>query len=518
MDDGQVGQHVLDLGPVEEPRAADDAVRDAVSLEGILDGVRLGIGAVEDGAVFEAGGPGQSQDAAGDEVCLLGAVGGGVDRDLVAFAVVGPEGLALAAVVVGDDGVGGVQDGLGGAVILLQTDGPRPLVLIFKIQDVLDGGAPEPVDGLIVIAHHAQIFVPARQKAGQQILHVIGVLILVHQDIAEFSLIMGPDGLVLLQKLHRQIDDVVKIDGVVLLQPGLIAAVALGDLGHADVVLLLGLGRALLGGDHADLLPGDDGQHQLRREGLVIQSHVLDDILHHLLGVGGVVDGEAPGVAQVLNVGNGGIVVGVLIVLPQDPAAGCMEGHGPDARASLAQHPHEPLLQLTGGLVCKRDGQDPVGIHRQLGAEPVGPCPLGPGQDRGQLLEKFGVLLDDPLGDGLGFVAPSEADQIGDPVDEDGGLAASGTGQQQQGALGGQGSGALHGVQIGKLGFEITPPGGQKTFFKCVIHNKHLYLCFFVPYMIPQIRPDCKSRNSCKRILHYAYRLKTATPLSPPSF
>ena len=50
VDGAQVGQHVLDLQAVKELHAAVDLVGDAVALEGHLQGVGLGVGAVEDRA------------------------------------------------------------------------------------------------------------------------------------------------------------------------------------------------------------------------------------------------------------------------------------------------------------------------------------------------------------------------------------------------------------------------------------------------------------------------------------
>ena len=403
--------------------------------------------------------------------------------------------------VVGDDGVGSVQNGRGGAVILLQPDGPCPPVLILEVQDVLDGGATEAVDGLVIVAHHAEVLVAARQQAGQQILHIISVLILVHQHITELPLIMLANGIKFLQELDGQIDDVVKIHCVVFLQLSLVAAVALGDLDHAHVVLLLGGPGTFLGGDHAVLLPGDDGQHQLGREGLVVQPHILEDILHDLLGVRSIINGEAAAVAQMLDVRHRGHIIGILVVLPQDAAAGGVEGHGPDAPGAVAQHPLQTLLELAGGLVGEGDGQHPVGIHGHLGAEAVGPLPLSSGQYGTEPLQKFRILFHDTLGDAPGLITPSEADEVGDAVDEDGGLAGARTRQQQQRALGSQSGGALHGIQVCEPGFDILPAGSQEAFFKGVIHSDHLsvFLCYRTLYDTanrPKIQVPQPTRSS----------------------
>ena len=55
-------------------------------------------------------------------------------------------------------GVGGVQDVLGGAVVLLQPDEPGALgILLLKAQDVLDVSPPEAVNALVVVAYHADV-------------------------------------------------------------------------------------------------------------------------------------------------------------------------------------------------------------------------------------------------------------------------------------------------------------------------------------------------------------------------
>ena len=66
-----------------------------------------------------------------------------IELQLLAPVLVGPELLALAALIVADDGVGRVQNMPGAAVVLLQTDGAAVFILTLKGEDVLNGGAPE---------------------------------------------------------------------------------------------------------------------------------------------------------------------------------------------------------------------------------------------------------------------------------------------------------------------------------------------------------------------------------------
>ena len=180
-------------------------------------------------------------DDIGDMAGLVLLVGGGIVVDLFAVAVLRPEGLALAAVVVFDDTVGGIQNIGGGTVVLFQTDGLGAGEHLFKVQNVFNRGAAEFVDGLVVVAHHADVVGAARQQTHQMELRNAGVLILVHDDIAEFLLVVFPRLGVLLQKPHGVKDQIVKVHGTGGLQAARVGRVNFGDQRR------LGVGGRLLG-------------------------------------------------------------------------------------------------------------------------------------------------------------------------------------------------------------------------------------------------------------------------------
>ena len=191
--DAEIGQHVLDLRPVEEADAAEDFIGDAVTLEGVLHGVGLGVHPVEDGIVLPAAPHADPRQHLRCHILgLVVLVHGGVALNPLPRSRLCPQLLALAAAVVADDCVGGIQNGLGGAVVLLQTNHSRPFVLLLKGEDVFDRRPPEAVDGLVVVAHHTDVFPLPRQRGGQQILQVVGVLILINEDIAELVLPILP--------------------------------------------------------------------------------------------------------------------------------------------------------------------------------------------------------------------------------------------------------------------------------------------------------------------------------------
>ncbi len=71
------------------------------------------------------------------------------DLDRVALADVSPQRLRLLAAVVADDGVGGVEDRLRRAVVLLELDDLRVRERVLEFEDVRDVRAPEAVDRVV---------------------------------------------------------------------------------------------------------------------------------------------------------------------------------------------------------------------------------------------------------------------------------------------------------------------------------------------------------------------------------
>ena len=332
VDDAEVAEHILHFCPVEETHTADDPVRNAVALQGKFQCVGLGIGPVQNGVIFKILALGSGNDLTGYEITLRALIHGFIDGNGLAVSVGSPKPLTLPADVMGDHRIGSIQDGLCGPVILFQTDHPGTPVLLFKAENILNRCAPEPVDTLVVVTHHADIFVSAGQQAGQQVLDMVGVLILVHQHILEFALIVAAHVLVFLQQPHCDTDDIIKIQRVILLQTGLILLIGPGNMQDPQVIGLLCPLQKLLRSGQIVLFLADGVQDYLGREGLVVQSHVLDDILHDPLGIRGIIDGKAFAVAHQLD------------IPPQDPAAGGMEGHGPDILCLGPQQDGKALL------------------------------------------------------------------------------------------------------------------------------------------------------------------------------
>ena len=365
--------------------------------------------------------------------------------------LVAPQLLALPPLVVADDGVGRVQDVGGAAVILLQPDGAAVFILLLKAEDVLNGGAPELVNALVVVAHHTDVAPAPCQQRGEQILQVVGILILVDQHILEAPLPVCPYILLLLQQLHREEDQVVKVHGVGREHPAHILAVNLSDADAADVPALSGAVQIVSGADAAVLGPADFPQHGLGGKHLVVQVHVLQDAFEQAQAVRRVIDGEAAGKAQPLR------------VPPQDAHAGRVEGAGPDVVGLRPQHPLQPLLQLPRRLVGKGDGQDAPGGHRVQGRDAL--C-LFPAPQQNFQLPFIG-----PGGHFLAVSRPAVFQQIGNAVNQHRGLAAARPCQNQQRPFGGQHRLPLHGIQCREFLRDHCLAGIYVLSFKIRIHG-----------------------------------------------
>ena len=341
---GEVGEHVLDLAAVEETLPADHAVGDALGPQPFLEEARLLVGAEQDREILPRPPRGERGplDLADHELRLGGVARQGDQADLVLARQPAPERLAAPPQVVPDDAVGGVQDGRGAAVILLEADDLRVLEEALEREQVLDLGPAPPVDALVVVAHHADVAGGPHEVAQQVHLQAVGVLELVHQDVVELVAPVRPHVGVIADDLHGEDEEVVEIDRVHRLLLGLVVA------GHGDqqFIVLLAQGLALVLG-HADA--GDEAA----RIGLLVEPaapHQDAADQRALLALG--VDREVPLVAEAVD------------RLAEDADAERMErAQGKLRPGSARHHAADALAHLVGGLVGEGDGQDVLGRH-----------------------------------------------------------------------------------------------------------------------------------------------------------
>jgi hypothetical protein len=152
----------------------------------------------------------QRLDLVRDELGLVVLRVAGEADDRVTGADVGPELLVLAVEVVADDGVRGGEDVLRRAVVLLEQHDLGARVVALELGDVADVGAAEGVDRLVGVADdgerrrlavaRSKIIMPSRRRraphrAGElvdeRVLGVVGVLVLVDEDVPEPAVDVG---------------------------------------------------------------------------------------------------------------------------------------------------------------------------------------------------------------------------------------------------------------------------------------------------------------------------------------
>ena len=350
----QVSEDVLDFLAVVELRAADHGIRNGVAHQFFFEDTGLGVGPDEDGHVavgfvadFVA-----VVDGAGDVIGFVVFGLGLVMDDLVARRVFRPKCLSRPAFVVVDDGVGGVQDGLGRAVILFELDRRCVGIVPGKVDDVADVGTAPGVDTLVGIADDADVAPLGSQDLSKGILGVVRILIFVDQDVLEPFLILFPDVVFFFQEADGQEQEVVEVKSVVFLELCLIERIGFGDFLLVKVFGLAGKGFGI----HEDVLSRRNRpQDRPRRELFIVEVQFFQAVLDEHQLVRRIVNGEIPGVA----------VKAVDFKAQQFRTEG-MEGAEPNGIGLGPDEVLDALFHFLGGLIGKGNGQDAVGRDAEL--------------------------------------------------------------------------------------------------------------------------------------------------------
>ena len=400
-EEAQVREEVLDLAPLVEPHAADEAEPDLAVLEDVLKDAALGIRPVEDGDVggLEPLLLAQAGDLLGDEPGLLVLVLGAVaDREL-AVPRLGPERLGLALAVVGDQRVRDAEDRLRRAVVLLHEEHGRVGVVALEVEEVLDRRAAPGVHALVGVADDAEVPVTRREEVHEAVLRAARVLVLVHHEVAEPRLPRGEHVGVVAEQADGRTDEVVEVE-----RTGAALAVLVGEVDLRDGLLVDGDCRVgeLLGGGEGVLSAADRRGDGPRGEPLRVHVELLEDAGDEPLRVAVVVDREGRGQAE------------ALVFAPQDARAGRVEGEDPHPlRDPAADELLDALDHLARRLVRERDRED--GARRD---------PLLPDQ------------VGDPVGQGPGLPRPRAGHDEHRTVRVEDGLALDGVERRHEGGGG----------------------------------------------------------------------------------
>ncbi|VDO17540.1 unnamed protein product, partial [Brugia timori] len=246
-----------------------------------------------------------------------------------------------------DHVVGRAQDGAGRAVVLLELDDLERGVVDRQLAQVVERGAAPAVDRLVVVAHRREVAARARQRLEHLVLGGVGVLVFVHQDVAQRGLPLVAHFLEVAQQLERHADQVVEVHALI---GGQALLVARHD-GGRDALVVVGRDGLGLGRVQAHVLPLADGPLPDARGGEVAgAARVLEDLGH----VVGIEDAELRLQAQ------------HRAVLAHHAHAQRVEGADHHLLGIAPDQPLGALAHLGGGLVGEGDGRDPLGLEPGL--------------------------------------------------------------------------------------------------------------------------------------------------------
>ena len=165
-EDFEVGHQVASFATIEEGGSTDEDVGDFFAAEFGFKDAGLFVGAKEDrdvvGGDFEF--LDEIVDVADDLFGFLCLVGEGCKADRVGRAAMGNEFFVVAPPIVSDERIGEFEDLIGTAVVFLEADDFGSGEDVVEVEDVFDFGSAPAVDGLIVVADDAEIFVGSDER------------------------------------------------------------------------------------------------------------------------------------------------------------------------------------------------------------------------------------------------------------------------------------------------------------------------------------------------------------------
>ena len=235
-DHAQIGERVADFRALVETRAADHAIGKAERQKPVFEFAHLERGAHQHRHLGQRVALAvQILRFGGDVARFLFGVPHALHAHLVAVAgALGPQRLAEPRAVGGDQAGRRAQNGRRGAVIAFEPDDLGAGKIAFEAQDVFHFRAAPAIDRLVVVADHADILVGARQQPQPQILRDIGVLIFVHQHVAEAVLVIVEDFAVAAQDRDRLQQQIAEIGRVQRFQPLLVERIQIAPLAEGE--------------------------------------------------------------------------------------------------------------------------------------------------------------------------------------------------------------------------------------------------------------------------------------------
>ena len=278
--DAEIGHGIADFLTLIKPRATHHAIGNAMRDQSFFKGASLKPGADQNGYFTKT----LTRTPCGfnafsHHARFFFAVPDGNNAHLLPIRIGAPgaQGLAQAARIMRDQAGSGGQNGARGTVIGFQPHHLRAGEILLEPQDILNLRPAPGIDGLVIIPDAADIAMRLCQQSQPVILHQIGVLIFIHQDIAKAPLIIGQHIRMVAQDGHHMQQQITEIRRIQRLQPRLIRLINRARAAHG-VIRILGSRDAI--GRKPAILPALDNRHQPIR-GPTLQVNMFG--FHYLL-------------------------------------------------------------------------------------------------------------------------------------------------------------------------------------------------------------------------------------------
>ena len=202
----QISQRILDFLALIELRTADHRIGDTAFNQHFLENTRLRVSAVQHCHIAQLSAFIQLQllHIFNHITCFISFIVRLIVNNFRTVAVSSPQIFRLASAVVIDNGIGGIQNNLRAAIVLLQFHQLGIGIILFKIKDILDIGTAPAVNALVGIAYYADVSVACSQQFRQQVLRMVGVLIFVNHQIIKLALVFFSYRRIFLQQTQSQ--------------------------------------------------------------------------------------------------------------------------------------------------------------------------------------------------------------------------------------------------------------------------------------------------------------------------
>ena len=353
----EISNNILNFLALVETQSAINAIRNTLLSELLLEAAALGIGTVENGKITILASilaPDTLHVLRHNRRLFLVAVSRLI-LNLLTLRILAEHILRNLVAVMLDQTVSRLNDGLSRAVVLLQFEETRSLKLALIVENIIDIGTTETIDTLRVITHGTNTLLLLTELHDDRHLNVVGILILIHQDIIEAGGIFVANILMFSEELIGKRQQIIEIHGIGLLATLHVSHENLTNLRHLRTLVLLEDSRIALisRSTHQVVLRHRNlGMNGSRLILLIIQPHLLHYRLDQRARVTFVINGKVVVEADMLSLRS------------QDSGEDAVEGTHIEMLGEIISHQFsDTFLHLPCRLIGKGERHDAPGFH-----------------------------------------------------------------------------------------------------------------------------------------------------------